>query len=241
MAPKIATLPQFDSSRRSVDVGSVELAVLDVGAGDAVLFVHGVFLSSQLWTPTMAVLPPGRRYLALDLPAHGQSPAAADAAMSIPGCADLIDPLLDRLGVDRVHLVGNDSGGAIVQRYAVAHPDRVASLSLSNCDTEGNIPPAAFEPVVELARAAALGSVLELMRTDMTFARSPQGLGASLQRPDELADDDILAFLDPMVASPHATQQFQRFVGSFKLGRSARCDRCAVPIAAAHLAGMGHA
>ena len=208
-------LPRFDSSRHVVDVGPAELAVLDVGTGDGVLFVHGVFMSSQLWAPTLAVLPGGRRYIAVDLPVHGHSPAANDAATSIPGCAELIDPLLDCLGVDRVHLVGNDSGGAIVQRFAVAHLDRVASVSLTNCDTEGNIPPAAFETVVELARAGALGNVLELMRTDMTFARSSQGLGGSLQHPETLADDDILAFLDPFVSSSNATAQFQRFVGSF--------------------------
>jgi pimeloyl-ACP methyl ester carboxylesterase len=216
MPQRLATLPRFDDSRQLVDVGQNELAVLDLGAGDAVLFVHGVFVSSQLWAPALALLPPGRRYIAVDLPAHGHSPAANDAVMSIPGCADLLGPLLDRLGVDRVHLVGSDSGGAIVQRFAVAHGDRVASLTLTNCDTEGNIPPAAFAPVVELARSGGLAGVVAQMCTDMGFARSPQGLGSSLQNPAELADDDIVAFLGPLVSSSQTVTQLERFVASFQ-------------------------
>jgi pimeloyl-ACP methyl ester carboxylesterase len=211
-----ATQTQHDAFRRLVDAGRCQLAVVDVGHGDPVVFVHGVFLSSGLWEPVISALPPGRRYIAVDLPGHGHSPVPIDVDPSVPGYAGLIGPLLDQLALDRVHLVANDSGGAIVQRFAAVHADRVASLSLTNCDTEGNIPPPAFMPVVERGRASALGEVVELMRSNGAFARSRRGLGGSLQYPERLTDDDIRRFLDPLAASPETIALLERFVGSFQ-------------------------
>lgn len=211
-----ATQTEHDGSRRLVDAGGSQLAVLDVGHGDPVLFVHGVFLSSQLWAPVIAALPPHRRYIAVDLPGHGHSPIPIDVDPSIPGYAGLIGPLLDQLAVDRVHLVANDSGGAIVQRFAAAHPERVTSLALTNCDTEGNIPPPAFLPIVERARASALGDVVDLMRSNTAFTRSQRGFGSSLEHPDRLTDDDLRGFLDPLAASSETITLLERFIGSLQ-------------------------
>jgi len=41
-----------------------------------------------------------------------------------------LDAVIDDLGVPRVHLLGHSHGGFVVQRYALAHPDRVAGLAL---------------------------------------------------------------------------------------------------------------
>jgi pimeloyl-ACP methyl ester carboxylesterase len=49
-----------------------------------------------------------------------------------------------------VDLVGNDTGGAVAQIFAVRHPDRIRSFTLTNCDCEGNFPPPEFAPVVEV-------------------------------------------------------------------------------------------
>lgn len=200
-----------------VPVTGGELAVLDVGegAGDAVVFVHGVFLSAALWAPLIERLPAGRRYLAVDLPVHGHSRIATDVDVTLGLCADLLVEALDGLGVDRAHLVGNDSGGAVVQIVAARFPARVRSLTFTNCDTLGNLPPAGFLPVVELARARQLGPALHGMAADLTIARSDVGFGPSLQDREFLTDDDLRGFLAPLITSPEATAQFERFLGSF--------------------------
>ena len=90
------------------------------------------------------------RCIAVDLPAHGASAARDD--MSPAALAEALADLCDGLGLGQVDLVGNDTGGAIAQIFAARHPDKIRTLTLTNCDCEGNFPPADFAPVIEQAR-----------------------------------------------------------------------------------------
>jgi pimeloyl-ACP methyl ester carboxylesterase len=60
---------------------------------------------------------------------------------------------LDLTGVD---LVTNNTGGAIAQIVAADQPQRLATPTLTNCETLGNVPPWAFKPTVWLARMGLL-------------------------------------------------------------------------------------
>ena len=65
----------FLSHRRSVATASGEIACTEFGAGPAALFVHGVGTSGALWRQVIAELSGTTRCIAVDLPAHGASPA----------------------------------------------------------------------------------------------------------------------------------------------------------------------
>lgn len=64
------------------------------------------------------------------------------------GLADAVGTVIDGLGLREIHLVGNDTGGAVSQVVLTRDPSRFATFALTNCDTEGNFPPAAFRPAV---------------------------------------------------------------------------------------------
>ena len=48
--------------------------------------------------------------------------------------AKMVEAFLDALGIDKVDLVGNDSGGGIAQIFAARNPDRTRSITLTNCE-----------------------------------------------------------------------------------------------------------
>ena len=144
----------FLSHRRSLATPSGEIAYTELGAGPAALFVHGVGTSGALWRQVIAELSDTSRCIAVDLPAHGASPARDD--MSPAALAEALADLCDGLGLGQVDLVGNDTGGAIAQIFDARHPDKIRTLTLTNCDCEGNFPPPEFVPVIELARQGAL-------------------------------------------------------------------------------------
>jgi pimeloyl-ACP methyl ester carboxylesterase len=203
------------SSRNTVSVRGGTLAYIEQGTGEPVLFVHGVFLSGLLFAPAMELLPPDYRYIAFDLPAHGHSAAFTGTQLTVRSCAEILVEAIDCLGLTDVHLVGNDSGGAICQVMVAIAPQRFASLILTNCDTLGNMPPAGFAPVVELAAAGGLLPVLAQMHSSPDLVRGEAGFGANLQDPTTLTDEYIAAFLDPVMQSSSKQLQMQNLVGSF--------------------------
>lgn len=70
-----------------------------------------------------------------------------------------------------VELVANDTGGAIAQVFAALHPNRVATLTLTNCDTQDNLPPRASLPTVLLDRLRLLAPLARRMLRDPVRAR----------------------------------------------------------------------
>lgn len=98
---------------------------------DTVLLLHAAMGSSQRWFRWMPRLTARYRVLRLDLRGHGQSQIpSADQPFSLAHLVGDVVELLDREGIDSVHLVGNSAGGYVSQRLAIEHPGRVKTLSL---------------------------------------------------------------------------------------------------------------
>src|SRR6185437_4063269 len=144
----------FHAHRRSVHTPAGEIAYTEFGSGPAALFVHGIGTSGLLWRHVIEEMQDTTRCIAIDLPPHGGTPARDD--MSVTALAQVVADLGDALGLAQVDLVGNDTGGAVAQVYAARHPDRTRSLTLTNCDCEGNFPPEGFLPLIESAREGKL-------------------------------------------------------------------------------------
>jgi pimeloyl-ACP methyl ester carboxylesterase len=111
-------------STRVIERMAVELD----GQGDAVIFVHGLGGTSNVFTPQLVAL--GGRYRAVrpDLPGSGRSPAGGP--LSIGGFADAVVRLARGLGIERAHLVGHSMGTIVCQHLAVNEPRLVRSLVL---------------------------------------------------------------------------------------------------------------
>jgi pimeloyl-ACP methyl ester carboxylesterase len=179
-----------------------DIAYLESGEGPAAVFIHGVFLNADLWCHQLEALAGHRRCLAVDLLAHGRSPCPDEPDVDVGVQADMIVAFIDALALDSVDLVGHDSGGAIAQLVVVRVPLRVRTLTLTNCDAHDNWPPAAFAPIVDMARAGTLADALRLLAADPAGARA--SLASGLECPDELSDRVVMGFLGPFAAAERA-------------------------------------
>lgn len=111
-----------------VDVDGVGLEVADQGSGPAVLLLHGFPDTHDLWRHQVPELTTGGfRTVAPDLRGFGASDKTGPYDLG-SHVGDLVG-LLDRLGVDRAHVVGHDWGAAIGWVMASVVPDRVLSLT----------------------------------------------------------------------------------------------------------------
>ena len=72
------------------------------------------------------------------------------ADLSPPGLARMIAEFIERLELQDVTVVGNDTGGALCQILCATYPDLVDRLVLTNCDTFENFPPFPFPAIYAL-------------------------------------------------------------------------------------------
>lgn len=115
----------------------LDIEYQQLGAGPNVfVFVHGNFASWRWWKPVFDRLPPGYRAYAPDLRGCGDTAGetaggtTAGDAYGIPQLADDLLAFVDAIGERSFHLVGHSLGGAVALQFALAHPDRVQSLTL---------------------------------------------------------------------------------------------------------------
>jgi pimeloyl-ACP methyl ester carboxylesterase len=206
---------KYLSFRRSLETLSGRISYLEQGTGPTALFVHGVLLNGHLWRHQLAELSEIRRCIAVDLLAHGDTEIAPYQDVSVTANAEMIRQFLDALKIDQVDLVGNDSGGGIAQIFAALYPDRVRSLTLTDCDTHDNWPPEAFKPFLVMAAGGGLRGALDAMLSDKSVYRSPQALGPAYEHPERLTDDSIETYLRPLVKSGQRTHDLERFLAAF--------------------------
>jgi len=134
-----------------IDLSAGTLDYLDTGGdGPAVVLLHGLLMDSSLWDGPIADLSTDHRCIAPTLPlgAH-RHPMSGD--LSLPAIARLVEEFLDRLDLHDVTLVGNDTGGALVQLVLAGKPERVARAVLVSCEAFDNVPPGLTGKVLVLS------------------------------------------------------------------------------------------
>jgi pimeloyl-ACP methyl ester carboxylesterase len=107
------------------------------GTGPVVVLIHGGQLDSRMWDDQFDVLARQFTVVRYDVRGYGgsfQSDQLYSDAEDLAG-------LLDYLKVPKAHLVGLSLGGRIAVDFAVAHPTRVRSLTLSGPGLAGYEPP----------------------------------------------------------------------------------------------------
>jgi pimeloyl-ACP methyl ester carboxylesterase len=204
----------FDSIGR-VKVEQLEVAFREVGEGPPVLLIHGWPLSSRTWRKVAPSLGGSFRCIALDLAGAGETAAPAGRSLGLAAQAQLVAGFVDALGLERVAVVGHDSGGSIARGFVTAHPERVSHLVLADTEVPGHRAPlvVAFQVVSRLPGAGALLSGALRSRA---LARSPLGFGAcfaDLRRFD--FDEFFGAVIEPGAASPQRREAALRFIRDF--------------------------
>ncbi|WP_209426944.1 alpha/beta fold hydrolase [Pararhodobacter sp. SW119] len=87
------------------------------GAGPPLLLVHGLGGSWRSWATILPTLSETREVMVLDLPGHGDTPAAANSD-TFTGLADSVEKFIDAQGLDGIDIVGSSLGARIVLEMA---------------------------------------------------------------------------------------------------------------------------
>jgi haloalkane dehalogenase len=115
--------------RHRVPVLDTEMAYIDTGTGDPIVFLHGNPTFSYLWRNVIPHLEGRGRCLAADLVGMGSSGKAPQHSYRFVDHARYLDAWFDALDLRRnVTLVVHDWGSALGFYWAQRHPERIKSL-----------------------------------------------------------------------------------------------------------------
>jgi haloalkane dehalogenase len=140
--------------RNRVKVDGVEMAYVDVGRGDPIVFLHGNPTSSYLWRNVIPHLSGLGRCLAPDLVGMGESGRTPDGSYRFVDHARYLDGWFDTLELTRnVTLVVHDWGSALGFHWAYRHPANVKGIAYM----EAIVRPVTLAEWPEAARKVFLG------------------------------------------------------------------------------------
>ena len=116
----------FNATSRFVDHAGGKLHYHEAGEGPCLLLLHGSGPGVRGWAnfeKNLPVFAESFRCLIIDFPGYGDSDPVAGDPMST--CVEAAVALLDALGIERAHIIGNSLGGIVGSFIAAQHPDRV--------------------------------------------------------------------------------------------------------------------
>ncbi|MCV7077625.1 alpha/beta fold hydrolase [Mycobacterium szulgai] len=188
------------------------VAYRESGSGPTVLLLHATLHDRHDFDPVIETLSRRYRTIAVDWPGHGESdPVDAALEPGAPLFADVLEDVVDGLGLSRAVLVGNSVGGFAAARLAINRPEFVPGLVLVNsggfvrwnvmsrsfCRVMGS--PAVFRACAPLFvrgyMKARNDSDREITRRAIATAKTAQGArtGAALWRSFAAPEHDLRA------------------------------------------------
>ncbi len=114
----------------SIRTPKATLSVLTAGQGEPVICLHGLGATKASFLPTVAALADEYRVIAADLPGFGESDKPIAAPYNARYFAGAVLALMDALGIESAHLVGNSMGGRIAIETGLRAPDRAKRVVL---------------------------------------------------------------------------------------------------------------
>jgi pimeloyl-ACP methyl ester carboxylesterase len=204
--PETATATAAD--HRTVELPQGTIRYRDLGTGEPIVFVHGYLVDGRLWDGPADRLRRDFRCIVPDWPMGSHTiPMKPDADLSPAGVARIIADFLAALQLEKVTIVGNDSGGAISQVLVTRHPERIGRLVLTNCDTEENFPPAPFGVLTKLARIPGAMAAMGLPFRIGAVRRATFAPFAKRPIPDELS----ASWMDPGTSDKGIQRDLRKF------------------------------
>lgn len=123
----------YTFSMARVDIGNITLNIADKGEGDAFVFIPGLVGLYDAWSFQLDHFAQRYRCVTFDHRGTGESDKPTEPGSYSTGIiADDVITLMDKLDIEKAHIVGTSTGGCILQNLALDYPDRVRGCIFNN-------------------------------------------------------------------------------------------------------------
>jgi pimeloyl-ACP methyl ester carboxylesterase len=167
---------------RDVTADGIDTFYLEAGEGPTVIVLHGLGATNASLLPTVWELARDHHVIAPDLPGFGAS-SKPIRSYDARFFASWLESFMDRIGVDRAHLIGNSMGGRIAIEMGLDYPERVDRICLF-APSPAFIKKREFVRLVKFLRPELAALPIPLRRKDVVG-----GTRGMFSRPHRLADE----------------------------------------------------
>jgi aminoacrylate hydrolase len=176
----------------------VDIYYEEHGSGEPLFLVSGLGGTAAYWKPNLPALAAKYRVIVHDHRGAGQS-THSKIRYSVDQMTDDLVRLMDHLKIERAHVVGHSTGGAIGQTLAITRPERLKKLVLFATWTKAD----KFFRQLFAARRALLTEVGKeaYVRGGTLFLYPPSWIKANERMIEEREDLTIAAFAPPEVVA----------------------------------------
>ncbi len=209
-----------DSTSKFVQTEDWKLHFNDVGVGEGevILMIHGSGPGATGWANFHRNVDPfveaGYRVILMDCPGFGKSDAVVSDEPRFDLNGRAIGQLLNALGIEKAHLVGNSMGGASALAFARNNQNRVGKLILMGSAGVG--PYSVFTPVP----MEGIGLLMKLY-ADPTMVNLKQMLDVFVYDPSQLTEELIELRHQSILSMP---QHLENFLKSHQLSKGVMGD-----------------
>jgi pimeloyl-ACP methyl ester carboxylesterase len=146
----------------------MDLHVERYGAGEPVIFIHGVGGTSQYWYFQREYLKNSMEVILIDLPGHGQS--IGKGFMTIEEARDMVRDVILELGIKKCFLAGHSMGGGIAMSFALTYPELLKGIILICTGAKLKVLPSILDGVMKDKEAT-----VRMIMMDYAFSKkAPQ-------------------------------------------------------------------
>jgi pimeloyl-ACP methyl ester carboxylesterase len=142
---------------------ALEIAYIDEGEGDVLLFIHGMGSGVPVWRKNISVLKKYFRCIALDLPGHGYS-SKGEFAYTMAFYTGVVFSFMQKLGLSKVTLLGHSMGGLIAIHAGLKDPQSIKRLVL--------ISPAGIEPYTAIEKQTLITMNVSVVGSGNAFTKN---------------------------------------------------------------------
>ena len=166
------------------------------GAGTPVVLLHGLTFDRTTWRPITERLGAGVQTIAVDLPAHGESPGPP---VPLDEVATRIHDVLNSLGVDMPVVVGHSIGASVASLYAGLFPALGVVCVDQPLDVRGFC--ALLKQLEPVLRGPGFASAFERFQESMGIDRVPEPLRSLVYASQRIEQDVVVGYWDEVLRS----------------------------------------
>jgi len=199
---------EFQSSRKFAETVFGRIAYVERGNGPVALFIHALPLCGYQWRYALDEVSSMRTCIAPDMMGLGYSEILAEQDISFESQAKMLSALLDARSIEQVDLIGNDTGGGVCQIFLSLFPERVRSLTLTNCEVHNLWPNAMLQQFYGALKAGMVGEMLKNITHDPSLAAQ---FAATYENLESLSKESLDVYFGPFVDSEQRREQLKGF------------------------------